>query len=61
MNAQALILPLLLPFVHCFTAPGFAHFAHLVLAHRALLGAPHCVTEMLRLTQLHTVRHWTTP
>jgi DDE superfamily endonuclease len=61
MNAQALILPLLLPFVHCFTAPGFAHFAHLVLAHMALLGAPHCVTEVLRLTQLHTVRHWTTP
>jgi hypothetical protein len=61
MNAQALILPLLLPFVHCFTAPGFAHFAHFVLAHMALLGAPHCVTETLRLTQYHTVRHWTTP
>ena len=61
MNAQALILPLLLPFVHCFTAPGFAHFAHFVLAHMALLGVPHCVTETLRLTQVHTVVHWTTP
>jgi len=61
MNAQALILPLVLSFVHCFTTPGFGHFAHLVLAHMALLGAPHCVTETLRLTQWHTVRHWTTP
>ena len=61
MNAQALILPLVLSFVHCFTAPGFGHFAHFVLAHMALLGAPHCVTEMLRLTQWHTMRHWTTP
>ena len=61
MNAQALILPLLRPFVHCFTAPGFAHFAHFVLAHMALLGVPQCVTETLRLTQFHTVVHWTTP
>jgi hypothetical protein len=61
MNAQALILPLLLPFVHCFTAPGFAHFAHFVLAHMTLLGMPHCVTETLRLTRFHTVVHWTTP
>jgi hypothetical protein len=60
MNAQALILPLLLSFVHCFTAPGFTHFAHLVLAHMALLGVPHCVTETLRLTQFHTRGHWTT-
>jgi hypothetical protein len=61
MNAQALILPLLVSFVHCFTAPGFGHFAHFVLAHMALLGVPHCVTETLRLTQFHTVVHWTTP
>jgi hypothetical protein len=61
MNAQALILPLVRSFVHCFTAPGFGHFAHFVLAHMALLGAPHCVTETLRLTQWHIVRHWTTP
>jgi len=61
MNAQALILPLLLSFVHCFTAPGFVHFAHFVLAHMALLGTPHCVTETLRLTQFHQVVHWTTP
>jgi DDE superfamily endonuclease len=61
MNAQALILPLVRSFVHCFTAPGFGHFAHFVLAHMGLLGAPHCVTETLRLTQWHTARHWTTP
>ena len=61
MNAQALILPLVRSFVHCFTVPGFVHFAHFVLAHMALLGAPHCVTETLRLTPWHTVRHWTTP
>jgi DDE superfamily endonuclease len=61
MNAQALILPLVLAFVHCFTAPGLEHFAHFVLAHMALLGVPHCVTETLRLTQFHTVVHWTTP
>lgn len=61
MNAQALILPLVRPFVHCFTSPGFGHFVHFVLAHIALLGVPHCVTETLRLTQLHHVRHWTTP
>ncbi len=61
MNAPALILPLLGAFVHCFTAPGFVHFTHFVLAHMALLGMPHCVTETLRLTQFHHVRHWTTP
>ena len=61
MNAQALILPLLLGFVHCFTAPGFAHFCHFVLAHMALLGLSHCVTETLRLTGRHHVVHWTTP
>jgi hypothetical protein len=61
MNAQALILPLVLAFVHCFTAPGFVHFIHFVLAHMALLGVPHCVTETLRLTQCHTMEHWTTP
>jgi hypothetical protein len=61
MNAQALILPLLVPFVHCFTAPGFEHFAHFVLAHMALMGVPHCVTETLRLTRCHTLEHWTTP
>jgi hypothetical protein len=61
MNAQALIVPLLEAFVHCFTTPGFAHFAHFVLAHMALLGLPPCVTETLRLTQWHAVVHWTTP
>ena len=61
MNAQTLILPLLLGFVHCFTAPGFGHFCHFVLAHMALLDIPHCVTETLRLTERHHLLHWTTP
>jgi hypothetical protein len=61
MNAQALILPLVQPFVHCFTAPGFVHFAYFIVAHMALLGMPHCVTETLRLTRLHAREHWTTP
>jgi hypothetical protein len=61
MNAPASILPLLAAFVHCFTAPGFVPFTQLVLAHMGLLGVPHCVTETLRLTRFHHVRHWTTP
>ena len=61
MNAQALILPLLMSFVHCFTTPGCAHFVHFVRAHMALLGLPHSVTATLRLTQWYTVVHWTTP
>lgn len=61
MNAPEFILPLLLEFVHCFTAPGFVHFQHFILAHMALLGLPHCVTETLRLTRLHHFMHWTTP
>ena len=61
MNALALSVSLLDRFVHCFTAPGFVHFTHFVLAHMALLGVPHCVTETLRLTALHHRRHWTTP
>jgi hypothetical protein len=49
------------PFVHCFTAPGFSHFASFIVAHMALLGMPHCVTETWRLTRLHSREHWTTP
>ena len=61
MNALVLSVSLLDRFVHGFTAPGFGHFTHFVLAHMALLGVPHCVTETLRLTSLHHRRHWTTP
>ena len=61
MDAQALIIPLLTTFSHCFTAPGYAHFQHFVLAHMALLGVPHCVTEVMRLRRWHQVVHWTTP
>jgi hypothetical protein len=61
MDAYALMLPLMLEFVNCFTAPGFAHFKTLITAHAGLLGLPHCVTETMRLTQVHQVMHWTTP
>jgi hypothetical protein len=61
MDAQVLILPLLSHFANCFTAPGFAHFKCFMLARMALLGMPHCVTEVMRLTAVHKLRHWTTP
>ncbi|MCL5269211.1 MAG: transposase [bacterium] len=43
------------------TTPGFQHFTHFIVAHAALWGARHCVTETLRATLWHHVRHWTTP
>lgn len=48
-------------FVNCFTQPGMKHFLHFALAHAALWGAPHCVTETMRLTRVHEAVHWTTP
>lgn len=61
MTAQAAVLVLAEEFVNCFTKPGFAHFTHFILAHAALWGIPHCVTETLRLTRWHHIKHWTTP
>ncbi len=61
MNAQALMLPLMLVFVNCFSKPGFEHFQTFIIAHAALFGLQHCVTEVMRLTQVHRVMHWTTP
>jgi len=61
MDAQALMLPLLLVFVNCFTKPGFEHFQNFLLAHIALLGFQHCVTEVMRFTGIHHRLHWTTP
>ncbi len=61
MDAQAYILPLLAHFANLFTRPGFAHFTCFMLARMALLGLPHCVTEVMRLTAVHKLRHWTTP
>lgn len=61
MNAHALMLPLLIEFVNCFTRPGFAHFQTFISAHAALFGLQHCVTEVMRLTQVHKLMHWTTP
>ena len=59
MDAQRFIVPLLVHFRSCFTKPGFAHFEQLMRAHMALLGLPHCVTEVLRLTRWHELKHWT--
>ncbi len=61
MDAQVFILPLLTHFANCFTTPGFAHFKYFMLARMALLGMPHCVTEVMRLTGIHKVMHWTSP
>lgn len=51
----------MLVFVNCFTAPGFEHFQSFIIAHAALLGLNHCITEVMRLTGLHYRLHWTTP
>lgn len=70
MNAQALMLSLLIVFVNCFTRhspgpvftkPGFEHFQTFIIAHAALFGLQHCVTEVMRLTRVHAIMHWTTP
>lgn len=60
MTAPVLVA-LLGEFVNCFTTPGFAHFTHFILAHAALWGGPHCVTETLRVTLWHRAKHWTAP
>lgn len=59
MTAPVEFLALVEPFVNGFTAPGFRHFLHFMLAHATLWGAPHCVTETLRQTRWHTLKHWT--
>jgi hypothetical protein len=61
MTAPAAFLALVEQFVNCFTAPGFRHFVHFMLAHATLWGARHCVTETLRQTGWHELKHWTTP
>lgn len=61
MDAQKVILPLLAHFAPCFTRPGFVHFQSFIVAHMGLLGLPHCVTEVMRLTGIHKHLHWTTP
>jgi hypothetical protein len=61
MSAPVLFLALAEEFVNCFTQPGMQHFLHFVRAHAALWGASHCVTETLRLTRWHEIKHWTTP
>lgn len=61
MTVSTIILSLVGEFVQCFTAPGFVHFTHFMLAHMTLLGQPHCVTETMRLTGWHRLVHWTAP
>jgi len=50
MTAPAPVQALVDAFVQCFTRPGFLHFKHFIVAHAALWGAPHCVTETLRVS-----------
>jgi hypothetical protein len=61
MTALDPLLAVLVEFVQCFTQPGFVHFKHFILAHAGLWGTAHCVTETLRLTRWHAIKHWTTP
>ena len=49
MTAPVPLVELAKWFVQCYTRPGFEHFKHFLLAHAALWGAPHCVTETLRV------------
>jgi hypothetical protein len=48
-------------FAPCFTKPSFEHFRVFIRAHMALLGTPHCVTEVMRITGVHYREHWNTP
>lgn len=61
MNALDAVYPMLEAFAGCFTKPGARHLATFVVAHMALMGYPHCVTEVMRLTRIHECKHWTTP
>ena len=60
MSAPVPFLVLAGEFVNCFTQPGMKHFLHFVVSHAVLWGAPHCVTETMRLTRVHDRIHWTT-
>ena len=57
MTAPVALVALIEVFVNCFTTPGFQHFYHFIIAHACLWGAPHCVTETLRLTRWHARRY----
>jgi hypothetical protein len=59
VTAPVAFLALVEQFVNCFTAPGFRHFVHFMMAHATLWGATHCVTETLRQTRWHELKHWT--
>lgn len=61
MTAPVAFLALVEVFVNCFTKPGFQHFYHYMMAHASMWGGAHCVTETLRQTLWHHVKHWTTP
>lgn len=59
MNVLDSVLPLVVVFSEYFTKPGYAHFQRSVFSHMALMGVPHCVTEMMRLSGVHHIQHWT--
>jgi hypothetical protein len=61
VTAPAAFVALVDQFVNCFTAPGFRHFLHFMMAHASMWSSSHCVTETLRQTLWHHVKHWTTP
>ena len=60
MDAQGVIVPLLAQFAGYFTKPGYEPFKIIMMSRMALLGLPHCVTELRRLSGIHKLQHWTT-
>ena len=60
MDAHGIIVPLLAEFAGYFTKPGYEQFKTIMMSRMALLGLPHCVTEVLRLSGMHKLQHWTT-
>ena len=61
MDAQSMIVALLAQFAPCFTKPGYEQFKTLMLSRMGLLGLPHCVTELMRISGVYKQKHWTTP
>jgi len=58
VDAQT-ILPLLSQFASCFTKAGYQHFVVMMLSRMSLIGLPHCVTELMRHSEIYKEKHWT--
>lgn len=58
MDAQ-IIIPLLNEFSRCFTKAGYQHFVVIILSRMSMIGLPHCVTELMRHSEVYKEKHWT--